>query len=129
VGPSREARFGTAERRPKLTACGIDADGVRPQVNHDADRERNGVTIRNQKIDDTATGGGADTVKNFGAIAVNASAESDTAAVAGTTKGLSVAFGQSTAEATAAAIRGGAATTRLRTQRSSMPPPAPSRAR
>src|SRR4029079_3374473 len=57
---------------------------------------------------DTATSGGADTVKNFGAIAVNASAESDTAAVAGTTKGLSVAFGQSTAEAPAAAIRGGA---------------------
>ena len=95
--------------KAESTAIGIDADGVSTSTKTTVVTvSETGVSIVHEKKDDTVTGAGNDTVRNFAAITVGARAESDTLAIAATVKGVSAALGQSTSEATAAAIRGGA---------------------
>ena len=95
--------------KAEAAAVGIDGDGVSTSTKTTTMTvSTDGVSIVHEKKEDTVAGAGDDTIRNFAGITVAASAESDTLAVAGTTKGVSAAFGQSTTEATAAAIRGGA---------------------
>ena len=95
--------------KAEATAVGIDADGVSTSSKTlTLTVKGGGVTVVRETIEDAVTGAGNDTVKNFAAISANAAAESDTLAVAGTANGITAAVGESTAESTAAAIRGGA---------------------
>ncbi len=95
--------------KAEATAVGIDGDGVSTNSKSTSLLVSNtGVLIVHEKKEDAIAGAGNDTIDNAAAIGVSASAESDALAVAGTAKGVSAAFAQSTTEATAAAIRGGA---------------------
>jgi hypothetical protein len=88
-------------------SVGIDADG-----DFVSDAQKTTLTVNGSGAtivhSDTKQGAsGQDIVINHGAITTKATAETDVAAVAVVTKGLSAAFSQSTSTAAADAIRGG----------------------
>jgi hypothetical protein len=85
---------------------GIDADGGDSTIKTTTlTVDSAGVKI--EKKEQLLASTGHDTVNNTAGVTATAYAETDSAAVAGTAKGVSAAFAQSTAEALAEAIRGG----------------------